>query len=215
VRQHVFAPSFIGQNGGERRSFLRPALRAAALALAGVMLGACGGGNASLPTFDLYAPRDVGPTGTAYTQLTVNEPIVVQAFDSDRVVVKDQAGTISYLGGAQWVDKLPRLFQTRLIETFENAKRTGVGRPGGGIIANTSLVTEIRSFQIEGASGEALVEVSAKLVTAFGRVNSARVFAARVPAGSADGPAAARALDQASSQVMTEIVRWATGARGA
>jgi cholesterol transport system auxiliary component len=211
----VLAFSFIHCSGDRRRPSSKPALRAAIVALAAIMLGACGGGAGSLPTFDLYAPRDIGPTGTAYMQLTVNEPIVVQAFDSDRVVVKDQGGTISYLGGAQWVDKLPRLFQTRLIETFENAKRTGVGRPGGGIIANTSLVTEIRAFQIEGASGEALVEISAKLVTAYGRVNAARVFMARVPAGSADGASAARALDQASSQVMAEIVRWATGARGA
>jgi cholesterol transport system auxiliary component len=211
----VLGSSFIHRSGGHRLCSLGSALRAAAVTLAAIALGACGGGAGSLPTFDLYAPRDIGPTGTAYTQLTVNEPIVVQAFDSDRVVVKDQGGTISYLGGAQWVDKLPRLFQTRLIQTFENAKRTGVGRPGGGIIANTSLVTEIRAFQIEGASGEALVEVSAKLVTAYGRVNAARVFTARVPAGTADGATAARALDQASSQVMAEIVRWATGARGA
>jgi cholesterol transport system auxiliary component len=211
----VRAFSFIHRSGDRRCLSLKQALRAATVALAPIMLSACGGGAGSLPTFDLYAPRDIGQTGTAYTQLTVNEPIVVQAFDSDRVVVKDQGGTISYLGGAQWVDKLPRLFQTRLIETFENAKRTGVGRPGGGIIANTSLVTEIRAFQIEGASGEALVEISAKLVTAYGRVNAARVFTARVPAGSADGASAARALDQASSQVMAEIVRWATGARGA
>ena len=109
----MLASSFIHRGGGRLLVSFGSALRAAAVALAATMLGACGGGAGSLPTFDLYAPRNVGPTGTAYTQLTVNEPIVVQAFDSDRVVVKDQGGTISYLGGAQWVDKLPRLFQTR------------------------------------------------------------------------------------------------------
>src|SRR5262249_44207437 len=156
-----------------RRRLLEIGQKALSLG-AGLMLAACGG-SAALPTFDLYAPREVGRVGQAYGQLTINEPIGVQIFDSERIVVKEQTGAITYLSGAQWSDRLPRLIQTRLIETFENAQQARVGRPGGGIVSSTALATEIRAFQVDAASGQVVVEISAKLVASYGRVIAGRV----------------------------------------
>ena len=181
------------------------------LALAAAMLLAgCGGGSAPT-TYDLSAPRDFGRLASSRTTLVVAEPTTVQALDSDRVIVKDSSGALSFLGGAQWADRVPKLVQTRLIQTFENGSRLGaVARPGDRITPEVQLVTDIRSFNIEAASGMALVEITAKLVgDRTGDIRRARMFSARVPAGAVDGAGAAQALDRALSQVLIEIVRWA------
>ncbi|MDP3256422.1 ABC-type transport auxiliary lipoprotein family protein [Bosea sp. (in: a-proteobacteria)] len=185
-------------------------LRAAALTLTtALLLAGCGGGSAPT-TFDLTAPRDFGRVGASRATLMVQEPTTVQALDSDRVIVRDSAGALSFVGGAQWADRVPKLVQVRLIQTFENAGRVGsVARPGDRITPETQLLTDIRSFNIDAASGTAVVEITAKLVgDRTGDVRRARMFTARVPAGAVDGPAAAQALDRALSQVLVEIVRW-------
>jgi cholesterol transport system auxiliary component len=200
-------PGHLARLGGRRM-----AVAAAAFAAAALALGACS--SPPPTTFDLSAPRDVGKSAGGQGQLAVGEPIAVQALDSERIIVKDQADAISFLPGVQWADRLPRLVQTRLIQTFENASRiASVGRPGGGLVADSLLVTEIRAFQIEAAGSQALVEITAKLVTSAGRVVAARLFTARVPVASLEGPNAAQALDKALSQVMRDIVRWTSGRR--
>jgi cholesterol transport system auxiliary component len=190
---------------------LRPALKGwLVLLFCAALLAGCSGGSASR-TFDLTAPRDVGKTGGSRAALVVAEPSTVQVFDSERIIVRDQGGALSTLPGAQWADRLPRLVQTRLIQTFENASRLGaVARPGERVLPDWQLNLDIRNFAIESGTGEAVVEISAKLVRdRTGRVQGARLFTARVPAGSIDPDNAAQALDRALSQVLVDIVRWA------
>ncbi|PTM38800.1 ABC-type transport auxiliary lipoprotein family protein [Bosea sp. 124] len=182
-----------------------------ALALAaGVLLAGCGGGSAPT-TYDLSAPRDFGRIGGSRATLMVQEPTTVQALDSDRVIVRDSSGALSFLGGAQWADRVPKLVQVRLIQTFENGSRLGaVARPGDRVTPEVQLLTDIRSFNIDAASGMAVVEITAKLVgDRTGDIRRARMFSARIPAGAVDGTGATQALDRALSQVLIEIVRWA------
>ncbi|MBX9907270.1 MAG: ABC-type transport auxiliary lipoprotein family protein [Beijerinckiaceae bacterium] len=181
------------------------------LLLAGATLLAGCGGGATPTTFDLSAPSGFGRVGGSRAALIVAEPTTVQTLDSDRIIVKDSTGALSFLGGGQWADRVPRLVQTRLIQTFENGSRLGaVARPGERIVPDLQLNTDIRSFNIDAASGAAVVEITAKLVgDRTGKVQRARLFQARVPASASDGPAAAQALDRALSQVLIEIVRWA------
>jgi cholesterol transport system auxiliary component len=184
-------------------------LRAGALLAAATLLAGCGGGTP--PTaFDLTAPRSVARAAPARGQIVVAEPIALQAFDAERIIVKDPSGAVSFLGGGQWVDRLPRLVQTRLIQTFENGARIGaVSRPGDRTVADYQLNTEIRAFEIAAASGEAVVEMSAKLVhDRTGRVVTARLFSSRVPVGSMDAASAAQALDRALSTVLVDVVGW-------
>jgi cholesterol transport system auxiliary component len=189
---------------------LRRRLRALSLAIAGsLLLAGCGGGSAPT-TYDLSAPRDFGRIGGGGGVLIVAQPTAVQALDSDRLIVKDSSGALSFLGGAQWADRVPNLVQTRLIQTFENGSRiAAVGRPGERIVPDFQLNTDIRAFNIEAASGQAVVEITAKLIgDRTGKVQRAKLFSARVPAG-AEGAGAAQALDQALSLVLIQIARWA------
>jgi cholesterol transport system auxiliary component len=181
------------------------------LAACAVLMGACSGGSAPT-TYDLTAPRPGAVTGRGGSYLAIAEPTTTQALDSERIIVRDGSGSISYLGGAQWADRLTRLVQTRVIQTFENAGRIGrVGRPGDRIVADWQLNLDIRAMTIESGTGEAVVEITAKLVNdKSGRVAGARLFSARLPvSGAIEGGPAAQALDAALSQVMLDMVRWA------
>lgn len=185
--------------------------RTGCVLLLGAVLSACSG-SPQRTTFDLTAPGDVGRTSGSRTQLVINEPTAVQALDSDRILVRE-GGALSYLPDGQWADRLPKLFQVRLIQTFENASQLGrVGRPGDRVVADLALNADIRSFGIDTETSQAVVEVTVRVVSdRTGRVASARGFSARVPVGSISGASAAAALDQAMSQVLRDIVRWGGG----
>jgi cholesterol transport system auxiliary component len=181
-----------------------------------VLLVACVATACSSPaptTFDLTAPtaRGRGITG----QVLVAEPAAVQILSNQQIAVRDEGGTVSFLGNAQWADNLPRLVQARLIHTFENASiLKGVARPSSGAVADVQLISEIRSFQISTPGNYAVVEISAKIVSdQSGRIVNARIFSARVPVAAVDAPNAARALDEALSSVMLDIVRWVSTVR--
>lgn len=191
---------------------LQPSAPLAISLAVAVSLGLAGcGGGATPTTFDLSAPRDFGKLKGSRAAIVVNEPTTVQTLDSDRMIVKDSTGALSFLGGAQWADRVPKLVQVRLIQTFENGSRiASVSRPGERIVPDYQLNTDIRAFNIDAASGSAVVEITAKLVTdRTGHIQRARLFSARVPAGAVDGAGAAQALDQALSQVLVQIARWA------
>ena len=173
-------------------------------------VAACGGG-APVTTFDLTAPRGGRRFGGAPRgQIVVAEPAAIQTLEADRILVRDASGTVSYIGGGQWADRLPKLIQARLINTFENAsKLKAVSRPGERVSPDYMLTTEIRAFQIATPAGEAFVEVSARLVhDRSGRIAAGRVFSSRVPVARVDAAHAANGLDRALSNVLLDIVRW-------
>lgn len=183
-----------------------------ALALA-ILTGACSSAPAPT-TYDLSAPAS-RIRGASDVQILVAEPAAVQVLSTQQIIVKDASGAISFLGDGQWADNLPRLIQTRLINTFENASQLrGVTRPSSGAVADVQLISEVRRFEIATPGNEAVVEISVKIVNdANGRIVNGRIFGARVPAAAVDAANAARALDEALSIAMLDIVRWVSGSR--
>ena len=183
-----------------------------------VGLGGCAAltGSSSVPTFDLTAPREFPRhAGGGRGQLVVNEPGALAILDTDRIVVRPGGGQVAQLAGAQWADRLPKLLQARIVQSFENANRLrAVGRPGDRISADYQLVIDVRSFNLTAASAaSAEVEISAKIVQdRTGRVMAARVFRASVPAASSEGAEAVRAIDEAFNRVAVELVVWASRA---
>lgn len=187
---------------------IRPSHVLAALLLA-APLGGCGG--AAPLTFDLAAlPAATGRPVAAGRSIVVSEPVGIQPFEADRIIVREPGGALSFLGGGQWADRLPRLIQTRIIQSLENAGRLrSVSRPGDKVVADYQLISEIRAFDLQAGTGEAVVDLSLKLVAdGSGKVAAARVFTARVPVAKIDAGTGARALDQALVGVLAEIVRW-------
>jgi len=180
------------------------------IVLGGMAVGLAGCSSAPPTTYDLTAApaARVNPTRSV---IVIAEPTTVSILDSERIVVRTSAGSVAYLSGAQWADRLPKLLQSRIIQSFENARAVGsVGRPGDRLIAAAQLNADIRAFEVQEKSGEAVVEISVKLVNdRTGRVLSGQLFSARAPAGSISGATAAQALDQAAKAVLAQIVVWA------
>ena len=187
--------------------------RLAPVAVLAALTGACSSGSAPA-TFDLSAPTS-RIRGAAGVQLLVNEPAALQALSTQQILVKDASGSVSFIGGGQWADNLPRLVQTRLINTFENASQLrGVSRPSSGAVADVQLVSELRRFEIATPDNQAVAEISVQIVAdRDGRIVNGRIFRASVPASAVDAPNAARALDEALSTVMLDIVRWVSSSR--
>jgi cholesterol transport system auxiliary component len=184
--------------------------RALLLALA---LGACAGGDASMQTFELLSPQDFGDARRARGSLSVALPTSIRVIDSERVVIQPKPGEINYLSGARWSDRVPRLVQSRIIQSFENSERVrAVTREGDSLRADYKLDTEVREFGVlVTPQQQALVELSVRLVNArTSRVIAAEVFTARVDTGSVDGPSATAAINAAFGKVLIDLVRWTT-----
>lgn len=140
--------------------------------------------------------------------LAVAEPHAIQPIDSERIVVRTGPNGLANLAEAQWVDRLPRLVQARLIAAFDRGRKTGfVVRPGQA--AERTLSTDIRRFEIDVTSGEAVVEIAAEILDMRGAtVGTGRIFTAQAPAQHSTGPAAVHALEEALTSVLRQIVRW-------
>jgi cholesterol transport system auxiliary component len=185
--------------------------------LASVVSG-CSGGNGLFsknppPAYDLVAARYFHHrVGHPRGQLIVTEPTALAAFEDDKVVVRPQPGETAALDDAQWEDRLPKLIQARLIQSFENANRLRrVGRPEDKLAIDFVLVSNVRRFEISVADQSAVVEISAKIVRErTGRIMGARVFRAVVPAPATRGKGAVAALNEAFIKVATQVVLWST-----
>ena len=160
-------------------------------------------------TFDLNAAQEKITARTGRGQLVVLRPAASLPADSDRIVVRGNAQSVAYLTGAQWVEKLPSLLQSRLIESFQNAHSLR-GVVGPGFSGDASLATTIDRFDFDLARSEACVEIRAQLLAPNGRVTATHLFSRAVPVASSEPAAVAAALDAALSKVFQDIVVWAS-----
>ncbi len=184
---------------------LRMLGRGAALALARALaLAACAG--TPLTVYDLTAaePPAARPL---HVQFRIAEPLATLDLDSDRILVRDGM-TLALLPGGRWPQQLTSLFRARLVETFQNA---GLARSidGGAANAEYELALDIRSFELDATTSEAHVAVAAKIVAlTSGRIVDVAIFSARQPVASSNAAPVVAALDQASADVMSQIVRF-------
>jgi cholesterol transport system auxiliary component len=177
-------------------------------------LGACAGsGDSAMQTFELLSPQDFGDARRARGTLAVALPTSIRVIDSERVIVQPNPGEINYLSGARWSDRVPRLVQSRIIQSFENSKRIrAVTREGDSLRTDYKLDTEVREFGVlVSPQQQALVELSVRLVDArSNRVIATQVFTGRVDTASVDGPSATAAINAAFGTVLIDLVRWTT-----
>lgn len=175
-----------------------------------------GGGPAARDTFDLSTPP-VATTGAgrSRTQLLIAEPSALRSLDAENIVIRTSPGSIEFLSGAQWADRLPRIVQARLADAFQATGRLGgVGRPGEGLAIDYQVVSDIRAFEVR-VFGErrATVEMSVRVLNdRNGVVRATRVFRAEVPLTGTSNDAYVAALDRANQQLTAELVPWVLAA---
>jgi len=185
----------------------------AAAALSVVLSGCAliGGGSKPLDTYELTAPATGSGNGRGSRQILIAEPSALKALDGQNIVIKPSPGVIQYLAGAQWADRLPRIIQARLAESFQRSGNFGgVGRPGEGLAIDYQVIAEVRAFEIEVGGGEqAEVEIFVKLLNdRNGVVRASRTFAANAPVAGSGNNAFVAALDRAFGEVAAAIVDW-------
>lgn len=162
-------------------------------------------------TYDLTAPRDFsGKVGGTRAQLLISNPSSVSVLDSERIVVRPDPYVVTYLKGAQWTDKLPKLLQTRIVQAFENTGNVrAVGRPGEGLLIDYQIVLDIRNFEIDSSSGTAQVLISAKIMNdRNGRVLSSQQIGGQATISGSGNDEMVAALDSASQAAIDQLVRW-------
>ncbi len=171
-----------------------------------------GCGSAPLATFDLSAPRIDLKARALKGVLVIQEPAAPAPADSDRIAVRTGPSAVAVVKGAQWAERLPRLLQSRLIQTFENAKlMKSVSRPGDGATPDHALAWDVRRFEVDALDNVARVEVSVRLLDTAGKIVAAQIFTAEAPGEAGEGSLAAQALDAASHNLLRQIVTWAAG----
>jgi cholesterol transport system auxiliary component len=190
-----------------------PALATGLLCLS--LLGCALAGSRPPTTYDLVAPRSFSASAKpAPYQLLVYEPTSSSALDTSRLMVRPKADQVSYYKGIAWSDRLPRLVQTKMIETFQNS---GAVKAVSNTYGQYALASELRAFQIDVTTGRAAAEVDifAKLIQLnTGKVIATKGFNARVPARSDAPEDAFAALNQAFTQVVQDITTWIAARRG-
>ena len=184
------------------------------IAALSVVLSGCaflGGGSKPLDTYELSAPATGDGNGRGGTQILIAEPSALKALDGENIVIKTAPGVIQYLKGAQWADRLPRIVQARLAETFQrSAHFGGVGKPGEGLAIDYQVIAEIRAFEVRVDGGErAEVEIFVRILNdRNGIVRASRTFTANAAVAGAGNDAYVAALDRAFGDAATEIVSW-------
>jgi cholesterol transport system auxiliary component len=177
------------------------------LGIVGLGLAGCAG-SPPPTTYDIVASRSfaASPKSAKY-QLVVSEPVAATPLDTNRIMVKPSANTVSYYKGVAWGDRLPRLVQARMVETIQNS---GAVKSVGTSSGDYTLSTELRSFQVDASNGHAAAEVElfAKLVNNSGKVVAQKSFTSRVNSPSDAPTQAVAALNQAFTEVMQDTTTW-------
>jgi cholesterol transport system auxiliary component len=169
------------------------------------------GGTKVLDTYELTAPAAGDGRGRSYRQILIAEPSALKALDGQNIVITPAPGNIQYLKGAQWADRLPKIVQARLAETFQRSGEfRGVGRPGEGLAIDYQVIVEVRAFQIRvDGPPRADVELFVRLLNdRNGVVREEKVFTASAPVSGEGNGAYVNALDAAFGQAAVEIVDW-------
>lgn len=165
------------------------------------------------PRYQISPVEDGAAAGAPVDwSLVVEDPRATRVFDTVRIAVSTAPGKIEYFAGAEWADRAPRLFQTALIQSFEESERIlAVGDRSALPVGDFVLQADIRHIQlnVRGGSPVAAVAIYVRLSNGKGTIYAAQPVSATAPAAS-DGPDdVIAAFNAAFDQVLAETVAWA------
>ena len=170
------------------------------------------------PAPHLYrvTPKNIFPANLPHSsgQLLVDVPLAPAGLDTGRIALSRSAVSIDYFADSEWVDRVPLMVQTALLDSFENSKAfTAIDRESVGLRADLILETEIRHFEAlydsRNGPSEVWVAINARLVDPSGReVMAHAAFERRKLAQGSDIAQIVLAFDEALGGVMEDIVLW-------
>jgi cholesterol transport system auxiliary component len=167
-----------------------------------------------LDTFDLVPVTGSRSRSRSSRSLLVARPEAPAAIATDRIMIKPDAVSITYLPDARWSDEAPLVLQSLLIRSISGTGRIGyVGQSDGGPIPDTALLVRMDKFHVQvAADGGMIAEIDIALTVLNDRdqrVIAARNFA-QSTAAAGDSPAAIVAAFQSDlDALLPSMVDWA------
>ncbi len=143
--------------------------------------------------------------------LVVDDPRATRVYDTVKIAVSPARGKIEYFANAEWADRAPRLFQTALVQSFEDSGRIlSVGDRGAAPIGDIVLQMDIRKMQInvQGGAETPTVTVYARLTDGKGKFYAAELFSAQETAAASNADALIAAFDTAFEKIFTDLIAW-------
>lgn len=124
--------------------------------------------NQSALPRDTYAlqPVSIAAQGRRSSRtLLVLEPTAPAAIATDRILIRRDPLSVTYLPDARWADGLPQMLQSLLVQSLASAGRIGfVGTQGAGPVPDTVLLTRIDAFGVDrAADGTFQIRISCEL----------------------------------------------------
>ena len=170
------------------------------------------------PSPHLYrvTPKSTYPVSLPHAsgQLLVDVPFAPAGLDTERIALSRSAVSIDYFADSEWIDRVPLMVQTALLDSFENSKAViAIDREAVGLRADLILKTDIRHFEAlyDSRAGppEVWVAIVTRLVDPSGRdVVAHASFERREQAQANDIARVVLAFDEALGGVMEEILLW-------
>ena len=147
-------------------------------------------------------------------QLLVDVPFAPAGLDTARIALSRSAVSIDYFADSEWIDRVPLMVQTALLDSFESSGAiTAIDREAIGLRADLILKTDIRHFEAlyDSRAGppEVWVAIVTRLVDPSGREVVAHAsFERRKQAQGNDIAQIVLAFDEALGGVINDIVAW-------
>jgi phospholipid/cholesterol/gamma-HCH transport system substrate-binding protein len=166
-------------------------------------------------TYDLSALQNQGPPGkTIKGQLAIPEPTVVAMLETQRMLFSS-ASEVPEFAEFLWADTIPKLFQARLIESFENYDIAHAPlRSADAGQADFQLLIDIRRFRVAMDAGPAAeIGLSARIVDKDGKVIASRLFEEREKFDKIEPQTAVTAFDAAFGRIARNMIGWTVQAQ--
>ena len=201
----------------------RPALPAAAVLAAALLLGGCSilgaAGDREPGTIYAPAPRIQADAGWPHVdwQLSVNPPSAPRTVDTFRIAVRPVPGELQVYAGASWARAPSDMVEDVILRTLEDSGRMpGVARRGSGIAPDYRLLLDLRRFEADYAGNRvpaATIELNAKLLHAREQgIVASQTFTIVGPAATTDVASVAEAYTRALETLGRDVAGWTLAA---
>ncbi|HET6469462.1 MAG TPA: ABC-type transport auxiliary lipoprotein family protein [Geminicoccaceae bacterium] len=173
------------------------------------------GGGRTAPTLYGLSPKSTFPDDLPDPRslVSIESMSATAGLNTTRIALRPSPFELQYYAGALWIDVVPVMIRTLLIESFENSGKIDAIGDTSGIQADYALLGFVREFQAEYQDIDQPPEVNVRLQVRLLRLPrresvGAQGWQSRVRATGTAVAAVVDAFDEALGTVMKNAVSW-------